>query len=58
MEKFDGGGCVFHTQRCEDRERQEFESHKQREMEKVYRQMEDIAETEEKHGKSWNSLVH
>ncbi|XP_060591856.1 uncharacterized protein LOC132746650 [Ruditapes philippinarum] len=48
MEKLNGGGCVFRTRRCEDRERQEFDTRKQREMEKVYRQMEQTAEKEEK----------
>jgi hypothetical protein len=50
MEKLSGGGCVFRTRRCEDRERQEFDTRKQREMEKVYRQMEQTAEKEEKLG--------
>ncbi|XP_053405054.1 uncharacterized protein LOC123565454 [Mercenaria mercenaria] len=48
MEKFEGGGCIYRTSRCEDRARQEFETEKQQEMEKVYRQMENMAEKEEK----------
>lgn len=52
MEKFEGGGCIFRTGRCEDRARQEYEVKKQTEMEKLYRQMENMVEKEQKQGKT------
>ncbi|KAL4227986.1 Breast cancer 2 [Mactra antiquata] len=47
MEKFDGGGCTFRTNKCEEQARQEYETRKQIEMEKVYRQIESTLEKDQ-----------
>ena len=41
MEKLPGGGCMFRSQRNEDKARQEYEHIKQSEMEKLYRKIEE-----------------
>ena len=50
MEKLPGGGCVFRTGKAEEKTQQVFQGKQQESMEKLYRQIEEEVEKEEKEG--------
>ena len=50
MEKLPGGGCVFRTGKAEEKTQQVFQGKQQESMEKLYRQIEEEVEKEEREG--------
>ena len=51
MEKLPGSGCVFRTGKAEEKTQQMFQSRQQESMERLYRQIEEEMEKEEKEGR-------